>query len=391
MRLHPKRYLAGVLLVGLVAAGAWWFQRPTADPRARKAALQARASRTEDPETLLAIGEELRRSGESQAALDVVARAYERRFQEPAYSAALAELLLETGDVQSAGQIAQAELQTAPDSGELSAVVAEVLLRMGRYDRGLDLARRSVRLAPQSPRAWRALAHACAVNRVPDDLWPAFARARELAPDDSGLLVDYGEVLSRYGRAREAEAALREAAARRRQDPRALGLLGAHLGQRARSPGELEEAIHLLRMAASLAPNAPEPHFQLGRVLLAAKKPAEAAAALEEAVRLDPSLHDAWLPLGQAYLSAGKREQGAQALERYRRWTDYRRQSAQLELRLRRSPNDPDLLLCLAELQYRNGAPDVARRYLQRVNQAGRTPASASRVARLEKALRAAQ
>ena len=256
---------------------------------------------------------------------------------------------------------------------------------MGRYDRALDLARRAVELAPQSPRAWRAFSQACAVEKRLPELWPAFERALRLAPDDGGLLADYGETLARYGRTEEAEVAMRHAVELRPRDPRVLGLLGAQLGQRARTPGRQREAVALLERAAALAPGATEPRYRLGSLLVASGQPAAAVPVLQRCLELDPSFAEPWLPLAQAYQQLGRAGDAETAFAAYQRYADYRRDASQLTLRLRQAPRSVDLLLRMAALQEGYGRADLAARYYRQALRLRPDPAVARLAARLER------
>jgi Flp pilus assembly protein TadD len=377
--------------IGAALAVAAWLagsRRGAAPGRAAPdpATLEAEAAaHPEDPDRLLIIGERLRRAGQGARAFEIIARAYDRRFTDPRFTAAMVEALLETGRLQEAQALAAGELPHARSSGDLHAALAEVMLKAGRYDSALDLARRAVRLAPASPRANRALAHAAAVEKILPEAWPAFERGVALAPDDGGLLADYGEALSRYGRSEQAGRVLQRAAQLRPGDPRVLGLLGAHLGQRAQTPAELQRAVALLRRAAALAPGGTEPRYQLGKLLLLSGDPGGAAAALEECLRIDSSFEEVWFPLGQAYQTLGRESEARRAFAAYQNYADFRREAAQLELRLRRAPHRVDLLLRMARLQESHGRREWAARYFRQALRLRPDPYLAAHLQRLER------
>jgi predicted Zn-dependent protease len=392
-RIAPLRFLywvgalLGVALAVALVAAPRRVERGAGTTAFEVAALERRAAaRPDDPETLLVAGEGLRRRGEPQRALDLIAPAYDTHFREPRFSAAMAELLLETGQVQDAYAVAAGELSQVPGSGELHATLAIVLLRMGRYDRALDLARQAVVLEPHSPRAWRAFSDACAVEKRLLELWPAFDRAIQLAPDDGGLLADYGEALVRYGRMAAAEAALRRALELRPRDPRVAGLLGSQLGQHARTAAREREAIALLEKAAALGPQATEPRYRLGNLLLLSGRAGAAVPILEECLRLDPSFAEAWLPLAQAYQRLGRAADADRAFAAYARYADYRREASQLTLRLRQTPESVDLLLRMAALQEHYGRHDLAARYYRQSLRLRPDPAIARAAESLERA-----
>lgn len=118
-----------------------------------------------------------------------------------------------------------------------------------------------------------------------------------------------------------------------------------------------------------LAPRATEPRYQFGRVLLqagSASSASSAAVALEECLRLDPQMREAWLPLARAYQALGRHAEARQAFAAYRRFSDYRREAAQLELRLRRAPDSPALLVRMAALQEKHERLEAAVHFYRR-------------------------
>lgn len=354
---------AGTLLALLAGCGS--RRSPTGPP---PAAIPATRPPQSDAEALLRRAEALRRAGRSREALELAAPAYKQRPRDPRFSAALADLLLANGHLPQAETLAERERRAFPRSGELAAAAAEAALSRGRYETALRRAELAVRLAADSAPAWRALAHACAVNKLLGRVWRAYDRARELAPDDGTLLADYGETLARYGRAEEAESALRQAAARMPEDPRTLGQLGSLLGDRAETPARRAEAGALLRRTIELAPHGTEAPYRLGRLLLKGGDAVGAIAVLEP---LDKrTLPEVWLPLAQAYQAANRAGDAGFAFREYRRYTDYRRRAAQLTLRLRRQPGSPALLREMAALQEAYGRSDLAARYTAQADRA---------------------
>jgi Tfp pilus assembly protein PilF len=333
-------------------------------PSAAVAALEREAeTRQGDPEALLAIGERLRRAGETQRAFEVIARAYEPRFKDPQFGAAMAEALLFTGQVGDAESLSAALVAKHAASADVRAVRADVLLKDGRYSEGLVQARKAVALDAKSPRAARAFARASALEQRLEEAWPAFERAVALSPGDTALLADYGHALSRYGRRAEGEKRLRAAALLAPRDPRILVLLGTHLGQEPAAPAAWKEGQSILEQAVSLAPTATEPRYQLGRLLLQTGDAGSAVEQLEEVLRLDPSLGDARLPLAQSYQALGRADAAREAFRHYRRYSDYRRDAAHLERRLRRSPRSLSLLLRMGGLHESQGFREQAARY----------------------------
>jgi tetratricopeptide (TPR) repeat protein len=379
-------FLVGGAVLLCVAGAVALLPRRAAEPPPAEAPRDAAAIRRDaeslqDPEALLAVGEQLRRLGEPRASFELIARAYDRKFKDPRFAGAMIEALLTTNQIRDARALAEPLVTQAPKSGEVRAALALVLLEAGYYSRALELARKAAELEPNSPRVWRALARANGKEKRLPEAWAAYEKAVALAPDDGGLLADYGGDLVLYGRAKEGEATLRRAVGMLPRDPKALTLLGQCLGEQSPDPARQAEAIGYARKAVELAPSAPDPHYQLGRLLLQSGDTAGAITALETCLRLDGTLLEAWLPLGQAYQTVGRQEAAREALARYRRYTDLRRELAHLRLRLRQNPNSISALVRLGELAEAN---DQYAEALKRYRQALRLradPALAKKVA----------
>lgn len=376
---RSRRRLILTLTAGTVLAGALTVVVVAVSRRDAKdaPALWKTASRSNDPELLLRIGERLRQLGAGEQSFEVIARAYEQRDQDPRFAAALADILAERGEVQDALPLASGMAKIASGSAEVRAALAIVHLNMGRYDSALKESREAVRRDPGSPRAWRAFARACAAEKLQWDAWPAFQRAIELTPEDGGLLADYGEALDRFGHVNEAERALRQSVRLRPRDSRVLSLLAAHLGRRARDTESGKEAIDLMRKAIAAAPAAAEPRYQLGRLLLDVGDPGAAVPVLEDCLKLDPSFGEARLPLARAYQETGHPSTRI-AFAAYRRYADYRRNAAHLSQRLRRNPGSVELLKRMAGVQQSEGRTELARHYLKLARSGGRAPGLAA-------------
>lgn len=80
--------------------------------------------------------------------------------------------------------------------------------------------------------------------------------------------------------------------------------------------GELEKAIGEMEAASSLVPGNPDIKFELGSYYFQAKRPAEAASALEMAVKGRPANDTAWNLLGISYAETGRIDEAAEAFTR---------------------------------------------------------------------------
>jgi Flp pilus assembly protein TadD len=322
--------------------------------------------RPNDPEIHLLLGQRLRRVGDPSGALEAISKAYALRRLEPTYMAAMAAANMDANDDTFASELLRSASLRAPNAPDVLAQQAHLQLKHGRFADALRHARAAVKFGPHLPEAWQALGRACAMEKLTDEAWNAFDRALQLAPDDVETLTDYGEALARFGRSQEAEAALRRALKIAPRSLRSLDLLGAQLAARARTPEERKEAAALLQRAVDAAPRGTEQRYHLGTLLLRDGKIQDAIRQLETCLELDPSYGEAHDGLGRAYALLGQDKEAQKHFTAFQRFTDYRRNTAHLELRLRRAPRDWDLLLRMARLQEKHDALRWAVVYYRR-------------------------
>ena len=119
-------------------------------------------------------------------------------------------------------------------------------------------------------------------------------------------------VLARLGRYAEAEAQLRELAAR---EPNEM-LHAVNLGCVFLDQNRVDGAVEWFREARALAPLDPGVNFNLGITLYRMGDLPEACDYLALALRLQPGLHDAAVYLARARLELGQRGPAREALER---------------------------------------------------------------------------
>ncbi|HPU55915.1 MAG TPA: tetratricopeptide repeat protein, partial [Verrucomicrobiota bacterium] len=95
--------------------------------------------------------------------------------------------------------------------------------------------------------------------------------------------------------------------------------------------------------AVELAPDAVQPHMQLGVQLGRLHQPARAEREFREVLRLDPDLIAGRVNLGIALYQQSKFDEAL----------------AQFEEVLKRNPNDPNALRYVSQLRARVAAPDI--------------------------------
>ena len=134
-------------------------------------------------------------------------------------------------------------------------------------------------------------------------------------PGDGPLLMMLGVALVRAGRFPEAIGALRQAVAVW-PTPQAWMSLGTALLEVLRKGDPIDEAVDAFTRASAGRPGYAEADLQLGRLLLDAGRPAEAAAACRRALAAKPDWPRALISLGNALFATADLDG---ALDQYRR------------------------------------------------------------------------
>jgi tetratricopeptide (TPR) repeat protein len=361
---------AAVAVVGLGAAMAvlvLLFRTDRSEQRLARldvASLQRIArDHPDDPFVFLALGRRLRQSGRLGEAFVMTSRAYDLSDGDPRFTAAKAEALIDRRDYAGALELAAPAATRCPRSGELKAQLSRVHALTGYFADALDEAEAAVRLSPQHAPAWQALGNACSLNKRPSQSFQAFEQAVRLEPGDAELLTDYGDALAHYGQPAEAEAMFARARSLAPKSARPVALLGQLKAERARTKEEQAEAHSLLALALSRAPEATDTLYQLAALDLRAGRYTESVSLLKRLLALDPSYGEAHLTLAQAYRSEGRGADARQSFAAWQRFSDYRRESTQLVMRLRRRPDDPTLLRRLIRLHRQYGNTRAAEVY----------------------------
>jgi tetratricopeptide (TPR) repeat protein len=360
-----------LLAPGALLAAALWLAWPDRAAQLKQLdlrALQAQArAHPNDPELFLALGRRLRQRGDRDRAAVMIRRAYDVSRGDPRTTAALVEALIDAAEYEEAERRVTEAAARWPGSGEVRAQRSRLLAARGRFVDALGEARQAVRLAPEHAAAWQALANAAALNKQAEVALPAFREGLAREPDDAELLADMGEALARFGRAAEAEVAFSRAVKAAPRAARPAGLLGQLKATRARTPEERAAARALLEHAAARAPGSPHPRYHLGLLAARDARYAEAIRYLTECLARDPSYGEAYLTLGHVCRAAGREEEARKAFAAWRRFSEDRREVAHLELRLRRAPEDVELLRRLAARHAAAGRTRQAEAYRRRL------------------------
>jgi Tfp pilus assembly protein PilF len=167
-------------------------------------------------------------------------------------------------------------------------------------------------------RAWLALAHLLE-EKKPEEAFEAYHKASELTPKDPEPHLSAGLLHERRKEFSDAEAEYKQVLALAPQ-PADSHASDAHVGDAQTTDaaigltniymksGRLAEAEPLLRRLAGVRSEDAAIHLQLGRVLEAEDKKADAIVELQAALKLNPSDHDAQRELADLYASTGKND-----------------------------------------------------------------------------------
>jgi TolB-like protein/Flp pilus assembly protein TadD len=187
------------------------------------------------------------------------------------------------------------------------------------------LFRHAVKLAPEDPRAHAFLGAILAVRRIhlwtpdPDataaEAWHEGRTAINLAPDDSVVLGQWGEINNFLGESRIAVDILRRAT---ELDPNSAWHQ-AHLGFALIASSRAEEAIGHIEDAMRLSPKDPGMHWircGLAWACLQLERPAEAVEHARAAFAEYSGWYVTWGTLGVALAATGDIEAGRETIER---------------------------------------------------------------------------
>lgn len=210
-------------------------------------------------------------------------------------------------------------------SGAADALVllAVVLAVRGDEAGSLSAARQAADLAPQNFDAQFTLGRALYGAGDSAGAARAFRAARALKPGDVRSLFFLATALERAGDDTEALAAYRELA--RLKPNEAEGHLGLGVLLVKKGGAGIEEGLSELARALELNPNMYEARVTLGRVLVTRGRAAEAVEHLKRAAALAPENPEPHYQLSLAYRRLGRKEEAAAESEIVRRIHESRR------------------------------------------------------------------
>jgi tetratricopeptide (TPR) repeat protein len=256
--------------------------------------------------------------------------------------------------------------RTSPKSARWHFLASKAWDGLDDPARAVEEAEAALALDPAQEPIYLHLGQIFLTRHTPAAALEVFSEAHAIFPDSLLLRLGKGLALKELQRWEEAESELAACLARKPDLGIAFDALGAVLIQTKRfealekaslafgsaapadfrGPYYLGEALYglrrdpdqaerLARQAIERQPSFAAAHGLLGRLMLAAGRPAEAVPALEEAVRLRPGFSQFHFHLARAYRAMGDQERAAAALEAHKNAVEKENQPF-LTLRYRR-------------------------------------------------------
>jgi Flp pilus assembly protein TadD len=241
-----------------------------------------------------------------------------------------------------------------PDAPHLHCRLTEAHLGVEDVRAARDLGAEAVVREPNCARAFSNYGIALARSRYWQSAALMLRRARQLAPEDTGLAKALVDVEIQQGAFDEAARLGEELLRTTPESPELRFNTGVAYAQQPGRPESVTRAVEHLARAAELSPDWFQPHAELGRLYQGLGRPAEAAAAYEQAWRLRPgspgvayNLALLWRRLGDP--RAGELERQVPRLARDATRLDV------LRVRSYQAPEDRKNLLATAETEAEQG------------------------------------
>ena len=256
------------------------------------------------------VGNELIRTGRPLEAIPVLEKAVRAH---PGYAPAhlnLGVALSAAGDRARAIDEFRAAIRSQPDYADAHAALGLGLLAAEGASAALPHLRDAVRYQPMSADFRGHLGYALAQAGQLGDAVSELQASLRLNPDNPTVHTTLANTLREQGRMDEALQHYREAL-RLKPDAESRSNLASALA----ATGDYEAAVTGLREAVREQPDRPEPHANLGGVLLRLQRTEEAIAEYEQAAKLAPDSIELQYLLAQAYGKGGRLADAIRSLE----------------------------------------------------------------------------
>jgi eukaryotic-like serine/threonine-protein kinase len=230
--------------------------------------------------------------------------------------------------------------------------LSRIAAMQGQTALAMQHAQKALSLDPRSAEAYGALADVYTAQGKDDDAVTAYQKAIDLAPDDWRWPVRLGNEEIGAGNLKDAIAQFQRAVELAPDSAFAYFDLGvAHM-----QSDQMDAAQKDLETSLQIEPNA-QAYRALGTVLLLEGKHADAAGMYQKSIDMTPYDYKAWGNLGIAYRWSGTHPE--KATEAYKKAIEL------AETERKKTPEDPELLVALADYYASTGGVNEALKLLR--------------------------
>ena len=254
----------------------------------------------------------LHQAGRLDEAEAAYAKALADRPDDPDLQHGLGVLLGQRGEVARAMALIRSAIELRPAAAAYHNSLGNLLQQQDLLPEAEQQFRAAISLQPALAAAHVNLGNTLWLMRRGEECLSAYRAALAIRPDHAATMVQLGLALLEGGRAAEAIAWLEESL---RLEPGLAAARAAYADALDRA-GEYPKAEQQYRILASLQPVRGEVWCNLGRVLLAQERRAEAVASFEEGLRHSPGLAELHHNLGLAVLQDSQFNQAIAHFER---------------------------------------------------------------------------
>lgn len=328
----------------------WWLQR------ASLSALSALAvSRPQDARVFYHLGARLAENERFAEAAGAFQRAFQLNEKNLDAATQWGAMLLKMRRYPEAFQVLRMVVGRDAKQAKARFVLGTLYLERESYGRAAEEFQTYLQWQPRDAEAWHALGKCYAETQRLAKAEDALKKASALNPQESDYLVTLARTLLRTGRFEEAERCARQAVKLDAQSAGAWFALGTTLARQTPRARYGKEAERALRRSLELAPGFPLAHAELGALLMAQARYAEAAAHWRAVVREWPNDPDAHFQLAKIYKRLGDEERAEREREIFRRLSEYERRLNELRTRIGGEPNNAALRFALGRLYAEHG------------------------------------
>jgi tetratricopeptide (TPR) repeat protein len=273
-----------------------------------------------------------------------------------------ATTLYSQGELQEALSQAARALVASPQNPDTYALISQIYIELGDDEGALGFFEIATRNYADLDEPWYYRGyHLFRLDKWAEAL-EAFEKASEIDPEDPRHHFRQGLIRQTMGDFEGAQASLGRA---NELDP-SDAITAARYSRVLRVSGDYDEAERVVSEALAASPDSSDLHYALGQLRLRQGKDAEAEAAFRRAIAISPNRSDAHHDLSRLLTRTGREDEGRRERLRAERLRDYADVQLSLSRLFSARPDDPEVVLALAELELTEHNPASAMRWLSR-------------------------